>query len=108
MPTRPKHQSAARPRARESQSGAAPPQADLSRIVDQVRERYGRIAEGKESGCCPPASTCGEAVGAVAAGIGYKDRDLEVLPAGANLGLGGGAPIHLPGLQARESALHLR
>ena len=107
MPTRPKHQSAARPRARESQSGAAPPQADLSRIVDQVRERYGRIAEGKESGCCPPASTCGEAVGAVAVGIGYKDRDLEVLPAGANLGLGCGAPVDLLDLQPGETVLDL-
>src|SRR3989454_792536 len=107
MPTRSKHQSAARPRARESQSGAAPPQADLSRIVDQVRERYGRIAEGKESGCCPPASTCGEAVGAVAVGIGYKDRDLEVLPAGANLGLGCGAPVDLLDLRPGETALDL-
>ena len=107
MPTRSKHQSAARPRARASRSGAAAPLAELSRIVDKVRERYGRIAEGKESGCCPPTSTCGEAVGAVAVGIGYKDRDLEVLPAGANLGLGCGAPVDLLDLRPGETVLDL-
>ena len=27
-------------------------------IVDQVRERYGRIADGRSSSCCAPESAC--------------------------------------------------
>ncbi len=94
-------------RARSAGSVGASPAPDLSRIVDEVRERYGRIAEGRESGCCPPTSACGDPVGAVAVTIGYKDRDLEVLPAGANLGLGCGAPVDLLDLRPGETVVDL-
>jgi len=108
MRSRQKRQPSPRPRARASRPEAAPRPADLSRIVDKVRERYARIAEGKGSGCCPPtSSTCGDPAVSVAAGIGYKDRDLEVLPAGANLGLGCGAPVDLLDLRPGETVLDL-
>lgn len=82
--------------------------ADPARIVEKVRDRYGRIAEGKEPGCCPtgPAS-CGDPAAAAAVSIGYQGRDLEVVPAGANLGLGCGAPIDLLDLQEGETVLDL-
>lgn len=82
--------------------------ADPSQIVEKVRERYGRIAEGKESGCCPtPSSSCGDPAAAVAVAIGYQGRDLEAVPAGANLGLGCGAPIDFLDLKPGETVLDL-
>ena len=78
------------------------------KIVEAVRERYGRIAEGKESGCCGP--TCcspSEAEGKVALGIGYAKEDLEALPEEANLGLGCGAPLRHLGLKPGETVLDL-
>src|SRR5688500_658584 len=75
-------------------------------IVEIVRERYGRIAEGKESGCCGPAGGCGGEA-AVALGVGYSKKDLEALPEEANLGLGCGAPLRHLGLAAGETVLDL-
>jgi arsenite methyltransferase len=75
-------------------------------IVEIVRERYGRIAEGKESGCCGPAGGCG-GESAVALGVGYTKQDLAALPEEANLGLGCGAPLRHLGLAAGETVLDL-
>jgi len=69
-------------------------------IVDKVRERYGAIAEGKVGGCCGSTSE-------VAGGIGYAEDDLEVLPEGANLGLGCGAPVERLDLREGETVLDL-
>ncbi len=81
---------------------------DPERIVKKVQERYGRIAEGVESGCCGPgAGTCSPAPGDAALAVGYKPQELAVLPEGANLGLGCGAPIEALELQAGETALDL-
>jgi SAM-dependent methyltransferase len=76
-------------------------------IVEVVRERYGRIAQGLESGCCGPASSCGGAETAVALGVGYSKKDLESLPEEANLGLGCGAPLRHLALAAGETVLDL-
>jgi len=76
-------------------------------IVEIVRERYGRIAEGKESGCCGPASSCGGGESAVALGVGYSTQDLASLPEEANLGLGCGAPLRHLALRAGETVLDL-
>src|SRR2546426_832989 len=83
--------------------------SDPARIVEKVRERYGRIATGQESGCCGPAtgSTCGDPATNVAARIGYQDIDLESAPEGANLGLGCGAPIDVLALKPGETVLDL-
>lgn len=76
------------------------------RIVEIVRERYGRIAEGKESGCCGPAGGCGSE-SAVALGVGYTKQDLASLPEEANLGLGCGAPLRHLALAPGETVLDL-
>jgi arsenite methyltransferase len=76
------------------------------RIVDVVRERYGRIAEGKESGCCGPAGGCG-GESAVTLGVGYTKQDLAALPEEANLGLGCGAPLRFLALAPGETVLDL-
>ncbi len=83
--------------------------SDPGQIVDKVRERYGRIATGQESGCCGPAAgpACGDPAAAVAVRIGYQDRDLDAVPEGANLSLGCGAPIDFLALMPGETVLDL-
>ena len=79
-------------------------------VVEQVRERYGKIAEGKIAGCCEPspaaASCCGKAE-SVSVRLGYAASDLAAVPDGANLGLGCGAPIGHLALQPGETVLDL-
>ncbi len=80
---------------------------DSEGLVEQVRERYGRIAREGTS-CC--GSSCGpEApIGAGVSGkIGYAGPELEVVPEGADLGLGCGAPIGHLDLQPGETVLDL-
>jgi SAM-dependent methyltransferase len=76
-------------------------------IVEIVRDRYGRIAQGLESGCCGPAGACGGGEAAVALGVGYTKQDLASLPEEANLGLGCGAPLRYLGLAVGETVLDL-
>jgi ubiquinone/menaquinone biosynthesis C-methylase UbiE len=77
------------------------------RLVDQVRERYGRIAEAG-SGCCGSHGPCGgSAEPAVSLGIGYSPEELAQIPAEANLGLGCGAPLAYLALQKGETVLDL-
>ena len=76
-------------------------------IVEIVRERYGRIAEGTESGCCGPKGGCAGGESAVALGVGYSTQDLASLPEEANLGLGCGAPLRHLGLVPGETVLDL-
>jgi SAM-dependent methyltransferase len=78
------------------------------RLVDQVRERYGRIAKGEDGGCCgPQACGCDPAGQAVSLGIGYTAEQLSQIPAEANLGLGCGAPLTYLALQEGETVLDL-
>jgi arsenite methyltransferase len=93
--------------AMDETTGTLP--SDPTRIVEKVRERYGRIATGEESGCCGPAAgtpDCQPAADA-ASKVGYEDRDLESVPEGANLGLGCGAPVGVLNLKAGETVLDL-
>ena len=73
--------------------------------VEQVRERYGRIARGEASGCCgDEASACDTTL---ALGIGYSAGDLAQVPPEANLGLGCGAPLGFLALRPGETVLDL-
>lgn len=76
---------------------------EAERMVDQVRDRYGRIAQGALSGCCGSSLT----EQAVALGVGYKRRELAEIPVEANLGLGCGAPIGFLEPAAGETVLDL-
>ncbi len=96
--------------ARPAAAGAARARpADLERTVQAVRERYARIASGEMSGCCG----AGAAPGAdpveieVSRRIGYSEQDLTVVPEGANLGVGCGAPVGLLDLRPGETVLDL-
>jgi arsenite methyltransferase len=79
-------------------------EAGSERLVEQVREKYGRIAKGEDGGCCAPQ---GDACGPVSLGIGYSAEQLAQVPAEANLGLGCGAPLAFLALQTWESGLDL-
>ena len=91
-----------------NETDSRPSPDDAQRTVDAVRDRYGAIAR-TGSGCCPPqASCCGSSPNQVIAiGIGYTPADLGLLPEGANLGLGCGAPIAHLDLRPGETVLDL-
>lgn len=77
-------------------------------LVAQVRERYGRIASGQESGCgCACSSNAEAAATALSLGVGYGADELAAVPAEADLGLGCGAPIAGLDLRAGETVLDL-
>ena len=77
-------------------------------MVAEVRERYGEIAETLGSCCGPQAAPCcGVTEEPMSLHIGYKKKDLETVPEGADLGLGCGAPIALLELKPGETALDL-
>jgi SAM-dependent methyltransferase len=77
-------------------------------IVAEVRDKYGKIAQGRVQGCCGPSpSPCGGgSVEVVSASLGYSKAELEGL-SDANLGLGCGAPIDHLELQPGEHVLDL-
>jgi ubiquinone/menaquinone biosynthesis C-methylase UbiE/DNA-binding MarR family transcriptional regulator len=82
--------------------------ADTELVVKNVRERYGAFATAATSCCGPaaPPSGCGSA-GDVAASLGYDSVDLDLLPDGANLGLGCGAPLEHLDLKTGETVVDL-
>jgi len=81
---------------------------DAESMVKNVRERYSTFATAGASCCGPaqPASCCGSA-GDVTAALGYDSVDLELLPDGANLGLGCGAPLEHLDLKTGETVVDL-
>lgn len=70
-----------------------------------VREKYGAIAEGKESGCCGSGCCGGETE--VLGQIGYSSDQAAAVPEGSNLGLGCGNPLEFAGAKAGETVLDL-
>ena len=86
------------------QAEQIPTDPDL--VVKNVRERYGAFASASTS-CCGPQTTSCCATGDVAARLGYDSVDLDLLPDGANLGLGCGAPIEYLELQTGETVVDL-
>ncbi len=75
-------------------------------MVKNVRERYGAFASAGTS-CCGPQTTSCCATGDVATRLGYDSIDLDLLPDGANLGLGCGAPLEHLELQTGETVVDL-
>ena len=82
---------------------------DSEGIVRHVRDRYGAIAKAGGGGCCTTDTGCcgPDTERATAIGIGYTPLDLEILPDGANLGLGCSAPVDHLDLQPGETMLDL-
>lgn len=81
---------------------------DNEKLVATVRDRYGKIAADGTSCCAPSAGgCCSPSPTGISAGLGYKPVDLELLPDGADLGLGCGAPLEHLELQPGETAVDL-
>ena len=80
--------------------------ADAESVVKNVRERYGSFAIAGASCCGPQTASCC-ATGDVATRLGYDAADLDLLPDGANLGLGCGAPLEHLELQEGETIVDL-
>jgi SAM-dependent methyltransferase len=70
-----------------------------------VREKYGAIAEGRESGCC--VGSCCSDDPSVLDRIGYTPEQAAAIPEGANLGLGCGNPLAWADLKPGETVLDL-
>jgi SAM-dependent methyltransferase len=81
---------------------------DPSGIVETVKERYGAIAQSASSSCCgPQTSCCSPSQSKIATELGYTPAELGLIPEGANLGLGCGAPTASLALQPGETVLDL-
>ncbi len=78
-------------------------------IKEVVRKGYAKIAETGSS-CCGSAPSCCGSAGmreTISKKIGYSDKELSAVPAGANLGLGCGNPTALASLKEGEVVLDL-
>lgn len=74
-------------------------------IRQAVRESYSKIAETSTSSCCgPTTSAC---CSPESTRLGYSAKDLESVPAGADMGLGCGNPRAIAGLKPGEVVLDL-
>ena len=74
-------------------------------MKDIVKKIYGNIAKQKKESCGP--SCCSSNNSNVSEGIGYTKKELELLPEGADLGLGCGNPTALASLKEGETVVDL-
>ncbi len=77
-------------------------------IKKMVKEGYARVAKQSVS-CCPTESCCGGAnqTKSISKTVGYSDVDVNIVPEGANLGLGCGNPVAIASLKDGDVVLDL-
>ena len=73
-------------------------------IKEVIQDRYGKIARGEQTFCCP---TCGPTTTDQCLAVGYTAADLALVPEMAILGVGCGNPAALADLQEGETVLDL-
>lgn len=73
-------------------------------IKEVIKDRYGRIARGEATACCP---TCGPTPFSQCLVVGYSPEDLALVPEQAILGVGCGNPASLAELKEGETVLDL-
>jgi SAM-dependent methyltransferase len=79
-------------------------------IRQAVRQRYGQIVGGRQSGCGCAPGCCGTPAtdaAAVSRAVGYSPEEVGAVPEGANLGLGCGNPQAIAALKPGEVVLDL-
>ena len=76
-----------------------------AQVREMVRQRYAEIA--RDGGVTPVAGCCGPQPAQIAERLGYSAEDTTVVPEGANLGLGCGAPLAAAALREGETVLDL-
>src|SRR5436190_19371483 len=91
--------------------------SDFEDIRAAVRERYGAIARERGHVSCncraqhgAPVSSCCSNSGSTsdsAALLGYSEKDMAVVPEGADLGVGCGTPLAAAALRPGETVLDL-
>ena len=69
-----------------------------------VKERYGKIARGEQSFCCP---SCSPSVTGQSLAVGYSAEELKAIPPEAILGVGCGNPTALADLKPGEVVVDL-
>jgi len=77
---------------------------DDQKLKDVIKDRYGKIARGEQTFCCP---TCGPTVTDQCLAVGYSAEDLQLVPELAILGVGCGNPTALADLKEGETVLDL-
>lgn len=79
-------------------------------IRQAVRQQYGRVADTGVAGCGASSSCCQEPASDAARmsrALGYSAQDVDIVPTGANMGLGCGNPRAIAALKAGEVVLDL-
>jgi arsenite methyltransferase len=74
------------------------------KLKDVIKDRYGKIARGEETFCCP---SCGPTTTDQCLAVGYTPEDLRLVPELAILGVGCGNPTALADLQEGETVADL-
>ena len=77
---------------------------DNQKLKDVIKDRYGKIARGEQTFCCP---TCGPTTTDQCLAVGYTAEDLQLVPELAVLGVGCGNPTALADLKNGETVLDL-
>jgi len=77
---------------------------DDQKLKDVIKDRYGKIARGEQTFCCP---TCGPTVTDQCLAVGYTSEDLQLVPELSVLGVGCGNPTALADLTEGETVLDL-
>ena len=74
------------------------------KLKDVIKDRYGKIARGEETFCCP---SCGPTTTDQCLAVGYTAEDLQLVPEMAVLGVGCGNPTALADLKEGETVVDL-
>jgi SAM-dependent methyltransferase len=77
---------------------------DDQKLKDVIKDRYGKIARGEETFCCP---SCGPTTTDQCLAVGYTAEDLSLVPQMAILGVGCGNPTALADLKDGETVVDL-
>lgn len=74
------------------------------KLKDVIKDRYGKIARGEVTFCCP---SCGPTTTDQCLAVGYTAEDLSLVPEMAILGVGCGNPTALADLKEGETVVDL-
>ena len=77
---------------------------DDQKLKAVIKDRYGKIARGEQTFCCP---SCGPTTTDQCLAVGYTAEDLALVPEMAILGVGCGNPTALADLKVGETVLDL-